>query len=72
MRDADPHILQAANLLVDRHGFRAPGHAAMRADALRVIGDTEGHAVWTRVRAVVEELLWSGPQDGERRQRCRA
>ena len=57
---------RAANLLIRQHGEDAPLEAAMRADAMLENGDLDGDAVWKRVLKTVEELLRSGPKEGER------
>ncbi len=49
-------IYRSANLLVKQHGWDAPVHAAMRADATLEAGDVDVYAVWKRILRAVEEL----------------
>ncbi len=61
----DLDIYRSANVLVKQHGEDAPGHAAMRADAMLEAGDLDGYAVWKRILRAVEELQGVEPGPGE-------
>jgi len=63
---ADPGLWHAANLLVGRHGADAPILAGVRAEEMMAGGDTEGWAMWKRIRAAIDELLRTEPREGER------
>jgi len=62
----DLDIYRSAHVLVKRYGQDAPLEAAQRADAMLEAGDMDGHAVWLRITAAVEELLRAEPRPGER------
>lgn len=46
-----------ANEMVRQHGFDAPIHAAMKADALLVEGEQDGAATWRLIIHRVNALL---------------
>ncbi len=52
----DIDIWRSANLLMKQHGDSAAKIARLRAAGLEAKGDTQGHAVWTRIHAAVVEL----------------
>lgn len=56
-------LWRAATLLIDQHGDSAPMLATRWADEMLAAGDTEGHAVWLRILAVVKELCSAKPPD---------
>lgn len=60
----DLDIYRSANLFVKQHGAEAPIHAAMHADTMLDRGDRDGQRVWSRILAVVNELLDTRPGDG--------
>ena len=53
---SDLDIYPAAKVIMKQYGKAAPGHAAMRADAVLNKGDLDAHAVWKRILRAVEEL----------------
>ena len=61
----DVGIARAANILRRQHGAEAAAlHAAMRADELLDAGDTEGAAVWRRIKNEVEAMRQRGAVGG--------
>jgi hypothetical protein len=62
---SDLDIFQSAKVIMKQYGKAAPGHAAMRADAVLNKGDLDAHAVWKRILRVIEELQRTGPKSGE-------
>ena len=58
-------IYRSARLLIKQCGDSATSYAAERADALARAGDDEGHLVWLRIGAAVEELERTEPRIGE-------
>jgi len=62
----DLDIFRAANILVKRHGAGATLVAARRAEELLAEGDLDGHAIWKRIVAAVNELTRTTPVEGER------
>jgi len=56
MQDSQ-EVYRAAVLLIDKYGDMAVNGAFIKADDLRNKGDVEGHALWTRVAKVAEDLL---------------
>ncbi len=63
---SDLDIYRSANVLVKHHGEDAPIRVAMITDAMLNMGDLDGYAVWKCILKAVEELLRSGPTEGER------
>ena len=58
-------IYRSAHALIKQHGEAAAIAAAMKADAMLDKGDLDGAAVWRRIVAAVNELLSTGPGDGD-------
>ncbi len=54
---SDKEIYKAAVLLIGEFGDMAANGAFIKADRLRDMGDVDGHALWTRVAEVTEDLL---------------
>jgi hypothetical protein len=52
---ADIDIWRTATYLV-KNRDDAEMHAALRADELLAVGDTEGHIVWTRIGLAIKNL----------------
>jgi len=52
----DLDIWSAANLLIEQHGDRAEGVAAMRHADMLVDKDEAGARLWSRIRQAVVEL----------------
>ncbi len=61
----DLDIYQSAKIIIKQYGKAAPGHAAMRADAMLDKGDLGAYAVWKRILKVIEELQGTKPKPGE-------
>ncbi len=62
----DLDIWRSAGTLVKMYGIhQAALTAALRADALRNQGDTEGHFVWKRITWAIGELRRHKPLHGE-------
>lgn len=53
---SDLDIYRSANVLVQHHAEDAPIEAAMRADAMLVVGNLDGLAMWKQIFRVVGEL----------------
>lgn len=50
-------IYASAKMLLDQHGLKgASEHAAERIHTLRELGDEEGAAVWSKIRAALLDL----------------
>jgi len=58
-------IWRAAEQMRKLYGADAAIHSAMRADKLMDQGDVEGFEMWNRVVALINELDWEMPRDGE-------
>lgn len=54
-------ILRSAKVLIDQHEDLADLIAAGRVDELLDKGDLDGHAVWLRILAAIEELQRKPP-----------
>ena len=63
VRDLD--IYRSANLLIKQHGQDALAFAALQADKLAEIGDTEGSRVWLSIREAIEGLQRTRPRRDE-------
>lgn len=61
----DIDIWRAAQQMRKQFGIDAAIQAALRADKLLDQGDTDGHGVWNRVVAAINELDRSTPRVGE-------
>ena len=64
MKEVD--IWHAARQMVEIYADDAGIHAALRADALLDQGDVTGCRAWTRIVAVIKELLRDRPEVGQR------
>ena len=53
---SDLDIYRSANVLVQHHAEDSPIEAAMRADAMLVVGNLDGLAMWKQIFRVVGEL----------------
>jgi len=61
----DADIYHNATKLAEQHGQDAATVADMRAEQLRFQGNMDGYRMWKRIVLVVDELLASGPAEGE-------
>jgi len=61
----DADIYHNASKLAEQHGQDAAVVADMRAEQLRDQGNMDGYRMWKRIVLVVDELLASGPMEGE-------
>ena len=59
----DADILRAAETLIDEYAVDAAAQARSRAGDMLSRGELEGHAVWNRILAVVQDLLREGGKD---------
>ena len=59
----DIDVWRAARLMVQQHGDEAIRQAEQRAAELEEAGDADGHTVWLRIAAAVEELRRAPRQD---------
>ncbi len=62
---SDLDICRSASVIIKQYGKAAPGHAAMRADAMLDKGDLDAYAIWKRILRAVEELQKAAPKSGE-------
>ena len=53
---SDLDIYRAANLVISRHGPDALVEAARMVDRMLELGDSDGRAVWRRIRRAIEAL----------------
>ena len=58
-------VFRTAHLLMRQHGEYAELEAARRADELLDSGDLEGHVVFVRIVAAIQELNRRTPKPGE-------
>ena len=58
-------IWRSAQALIKSHGDGAAMEAAHQADKLRQRNDHEGHAVWMRILAAIQELQNERSKDGK-------
>ncbi len=62
----DLNIYHAASVIIEQYGEDARVHAAIRADAIREAGDSNGHAAFKRILRAIEELQGTVPKPGTR------
>jgi hypothetical protein len=51
---SNPDIYRAAHMLIERHGAEALAEAAKMLD--KMLDDSEGYAVWLRIRQAIADL----------------
>lgn len=63
---SDRDIWRTAHAMIEQFCDDAAARAAQRVDALLAEGDLDGHRVWKRVLASIQEIRRSALIDGER------
>lgn len=58
---SDRELWAAANMVMRRHGERAPVFVAERIGSLALVGDTAGVEAWKAIAARMEQLGPNGP-----------